>query len=101
MRLVDLAPHWVGLCPGHAIGITFLCPHCRQTRIGVAFDVPIGGEHLENIIGRSVAAQLTSEFQNKKWHREGDTFDTLTLTPSIDTSEHGHWHGHITNGEAL
>jgi len=32
------------------------------------------------------------------WDRQGDTFDTLTLLPSIDFSGKGHWHGHITNG---
>lgn len=29
---------------------------------------------------------------------EGDTFDNLTLTPSVDRSGDGHWHGFITNG---
>lgn len=29
-----------------------------------------------------------------------DDFETLTLTPSIDASASGHWHGFITNGEA-
>lgn len=106
MKLTDLEPHWVGLMPGHAIGITFLCPHCRQCRIGVPFDEPIGGEKLESIIGRDLTVHLHSQkkfladLMNKKhWHREGETFETLTLSPSIDTSEHGHWHGHINNGE--
>jgi hypothetical protein len=30
------------------------------------------------------------------WNGERD-FEKLTLTPSIDM--HGHWHGHVTNGE--
>jgi hypothetical protein len=34
-----------------------------------------------------------------RWHRVGDTFDTLTLTPSIDCSRFGHFHGFITGGE--
>lgn len=34
-----------------------------------------------------------------KWEREGDTFETLTLKPSVDASGWGHWHGWITNGE--
>jgi hypothetical protein len=111
LKLAELDPHWVGLCQGHAIGITFLCPHCRKCRIGVAFDEPIGGHHLENVIGRDVAVFLTREFmtgtgrfQNstlKKWHREGETFDGLSLSPSIDTSECGHWHGSVTNGEIV
>ncbi len=36
------------------------------------------------------------------WKRgSGDTFETLTLTPSIDANVDiaGHWHGFITNGE--
>jgi Family of unknown function (DUF6527) len=111
MKLTELDPHWVGLCRGHAIGVTFLCPCCRKTRIGIAFDEPIGGHHLENLIGRDVAVFLTREFREgtgrfqdstlKKWHRIGETFQDLTLTPSIDTSEHGHWHGSITNGEMV
>jgi hypothetical protein len=34
------------------------------------------------------------------WTRAaGDTFETLTLSPSIDASPAGHWHGFIQNGE--
>ena len=96
MKLLDLQPHWVGLAPGHAIGITFLCPHCQKIRLGVAFDVPIGGELLDTFIGpRLVTDSL------KKWHRTGETFETLCLTPSIDASQFEHWHGYITNGEVL
>jgi hypothetical protein len=29
----------------------------------------------------------------------GETFDTLTIEPSIGFEGIGHWHGHITNGE--
>lgn len=93
MKLSELDPHWVGLMPGHAWGITFLCPHCRKTRIGVAFDVPIGAEKIEDVINRMA-------FKGKTWHRDGDTFETLNLSPSIDTqTDHGHWHGHVKNGE--
>ena len=30
---------------------------------------------------------------------KGETFETLTLTPSVDASAAGHWHGHVTDGE--
>jgi Spy/CpxP family protein refolding chaperone len=33
------------------------------------------------------------------WHREGTTFEDLSLTPSIDASHFGHWHGFVTRGE--
>jgi len=35
------------------------------------------------------------------WQRTGETFEDMTLSPSIDASNSGHWHGHITNGEVL
>lgn len=33
------------------------------------------------------------------WKRQGDTFETLTLTPSIQRMDGCRWHGHVTNGE--
>lgn len=33
--------------------------------------------------------------------RTGDTFETLTLSPSVGFGSIGHWHGHIINGEIL
>jgi len=33
------------------------------------------------------------------WTMSSNTFDAMTVTPSIDASASGHWHGFITNGE--
>lgn len=33
------------------------------------------------------------------WSFTGNDFATLTVTPSIDASASGNWHGWITNGE--
>ena len=33
------------------------------------------------------------------WKFAGNDFETLTVTPSIDASASGNWHGFITNGE--
>ena len=33
------------------------------------------------------------------WSFSGNDFATLTVTPSIDASASGNWHGFITNGE--
>jgi hypothetical protein len=33
------------------------------------------------------------------WDRNGDSLDTLTLTPSIQVHGHCNWHGFIRNGE--
>lgn len=98
MRLVDLNPRWavdgdivVGGVSRHyegrlGMGITFDCPHCKATRLGVWIANPIDG------LPPTDDATLL-------WQRSGETFDTLTLSPSIDVSAHGHWHGFIKNGE--
>lgn len=87
MRLVDLEPRWSTEYGDnrHGLGITFLCPCCLKTRIGVAFSNPVdGGPPSSRVL---------------KWQRTGDTFETLSLSPSLDASRQGHWHGFITNGE--
>jgi hypothetical protein len=80
------------------MGVTFLCPHCKETRLAVFFRNPIDG---------GSPADATN-----LWTREGTTFEDLHLSPSIDaskvvewTSEDGkvqrskpHWHGFIHRG---
>lgn len=97
MRLSDLAPKWLtflnlGDGVDFRLGLTFLCPHCKVQRIGVMFDPPIDPA---GWLAKGILWQKPSLF----WNRTGDTFDTLTLTPSIDVSQFGHWHGSIVNGE--
>ncbi len=114
MRLTELEPRWVGECgaPDDAKqGVSFWCPHCpaeKSTRMAVFFDAPICGRAAvdikafhENRLGDDAAADHLNDHHVGKilWHREGETFDNLTLTPSIDASHFGHWHGFITNGE--
>ncbi len=97
MRLVDLEPHWYGLEDGGPIvGLTFLCPHCRNVRIGVAFH-----HHGKAILeDQYILARHGANDTQHIWDLQGpDDFATLTLTPSIDASQSGHWHGYITNGE--
>lgn len=107
MRLVDLDPHWIGIhdwsenSPYH-VGITFRCPHCppgkrgETTFIAVFFSNPIDPGQLQQKY-----SWTTSKLAENLWNRQGDTFDTLTLSPSVDASGNGHWHGFITNGEVV
>jgi hypothetical protein len=79
-----------------ASGLTFLCPHCRTQRLGVQFDPPIDPQGW-------LAKGINWPKAQHVWTRTGDTFETLTLTPSIDASGSGiafdgHWHGFIRNG---
>lgn len=107
MRLVDLDPRWASdadIVVGgvsrhfdgrHGMAVSFECPHCvqrerttgdkRVQRLAVWFANPIDG-----LPPTDDATHL--------WQRTGDTFDTLTLSPSIDASSDGHWHGHIEDG---
>jgi hypothetical protein len=102
VRLTELDPRWftMGSSPD-LVGITFECPHCvereratgdkRVQRIGVLFREEIDRDGLPN--------EVHWTRPGNKWHREGDTFETLTLSPSVDASSDGHWHGFIRNGE--
>jgi hypothetical protein len=98
MRLTDLAPRWTAQEGRHGQGIVFQCPlhpDVDGDTVGASFRNPIDGG--------------TPYFEQSGWDRSGDTFETLTLTPSIaagfcfgwDVGEiqRPGWHGFITNGE--
>jgi len=91
MKLIDLDPHWVGI-DGKRIGISFDCPCClktdRSTRLVIYWEQPSTIQTL----GYNYISQYI-------WKRSGDDFANITFSPSIDASNHGHWHGFITNGE--
>ena len=97
MRLTDLNPRWVGIhnwsCESiYLIGLSFDSPTTRK-RLAVLFTPAIDPDAL-------AAKYQWGEFSaEKRWARTGDTFETLTLTPSLDFSAAGEWHGHITAGE--
>ncbi len=98
MTLIELNPKWsvadvMKYFPSerHGMGVVFDCPIHRNHRLAVMFLNPIDG-------------QPPAEGQNQLWKRTGDTFETLSLLPSIDASESplgfgGCWHGFITNGQ--
>jgi hypothetical protein len=107
MRLSELDPRWccdadivVGGVNRHHEGrigmaLSFECPHCverkratgdkRVQRIAVWFSNPMDG-------------LPPTDDATTLWHRDGIDFETLTLSPSIDASKDGHWHGFIRNG---
>lgn len=95
MKLTDLNPKWVGCGePGNEIifGLRFDCPHCRVQKLAVLFSPFIDPHNWIPRIGEF-------HMDKQKWNREGETFETLTLKPSINTEFSGHWHGFIENGE--
>jgi hypothetical protein len=111
VKLIDLDPRWVGaggagvarkdpatgeqkpVPERHGVGISFKCPCGRSDydnghtpRVCVEFDKPLDGGSPHRTDGHV-------------WQRTGETFETLTLTPSIQRVGGCAWHGWITNGE--
>jgi hypothetical protein len=89
-----LDPNWIVTdADRHGMGVIFLCPCCstsaRPQYLGVYFANPLDGG------SPAPAAALPAP----RWQRTGETFETLSVTPSVDASNSGHWHGYITNGE--
>lgn len=88
LRLVDLEPSWLTTPDqsGRRLGVMFLCPHCMDTHVGGFFANPPDG-------GPPAPPGVEPL---PRWHRTGDTFETLSLSPSVDAK--GHWHGFLQNG---
>jgi hypothetical protein len=88
MKLTDLNPRWVGIHnwsseSPYYIGVTFDSPTTGR-RLGVQFRPVIDPD------GLTEKYQWGDPFPDaKKWQRTGDTFETLTLTPSLDFSAAG------------
>jgi hypothetical protein len=101
MRLSELNPKWCALREGgDAIAISFECPHCRECKLVVFFADPVDTNGLPGI-DLDVTHYIAEHPERPYWHRTGDTYDTLTLSPSVDVSKHGHWHGFVTNGDII
>lgn len=82
-KLVDLEPKWTASPGRHGMGIHFLCPCGCDRLYGAFFANPLdGGPPFD---------------QGEGWERTGDTFETLTLSPSL-LFDRGHWHGWLKDG---
>lgn len=107
MRLVDLDPRWL-LKDGKRVGFTFLSPigkqrntHWRQSCFAVMLPSREQWALFEQEHGEGACVQgCRPDFA---WTIaggiDGASFETMTVTPSLDGSAGGLWHGFITNGE--
>ena len=90
-RLVDANPRWT-----HYWGDESLCL--------ITFDCPIHEECVVHSLPFSPALDgkpCPASHEAKAWGRAGDTFETLTLSPSIrrmDGPTGCEWHGFIRDG---
>lgn len=95
MKLVDLNPRWYeAVAAGNRVGFTFDCPCCAgASRLAVA--VHLDGTNLDPDPDNP---QQFAAGEHVWTISSGDGFENLSLTPSVDASGSGHWHGYITNG---
>lgn len=96
MKLTDLDPMW--------IDATSAAPNRRG--LGVLFQKPPGqpGDHyiavlFANPLDGGPPAPECEDYPKPRWTRTGDTFETLSISPSIFCSPPTGWHGWVTNGE--
>lgn len=100
MRLNDLDPKWITK-DGKRIGFTFRSPTDPKWRQSCFENPPPRREQWElfeddDVQGCNPAAHWTIQGSI-----ESAAFETLTVTPSLDGSAGGLWHGFITNGEIV
>ncbi len=97
-RLIDLSPNWVRDTDGLIYGIRYNCPCERPHRVAP------GQEDTHCPVWYGVVPTKTnwlgepqsSDSAARGWDLTGDSWETITLTPSIHHV--GHWHGFLTNG---
>lgn len=104
MKLIDLDPRWVG-AGGEGISDKDGNPVPSRHGIGFHFDCPCGcGVPCFVAFANPLDGAPPPDPNRPLWSRTGETFETLTLTPSIHrVKEKGGcgWHGFITNGEVI
>lgn len=94
-KLLDLQPRW--LSPNFFI---FQCPHCRKNWLSCK-NIHMGMREQRELV-ESVGMNMREVApcnESTCWTFSGDDFALLTVTPSIDASKAGCWHGFITQGE--
>lgn len=107
VNLIDLEPRWCaqfGAPEDAKQGVSFQCPHCKAVRLAIFFANPICSNPAADLkqVHRDQAYEGhlgDHHIGGIAWQRSGETFETLTLSPSVDASSFGHWHGWIQNGE--
>lgn len=98
MRLTEQNPRWLSTGGEGVTRDGKPMPH--RSRIGMTFNCPCGAE------GERVAIYFENPpdggpaVGEPAWHREGDDFETMTLSPSLQRADPGgcNWHGYLRAG---
>lgn len=105
MKLTDLDPRWIEH-EGRRIGFCFISPTkplWRQTCYAERTPHKVQRQVIETMFEAPHSVQGCNP--DCAWTIAGGiasaTFETMTVTPSLDGSAGGLWHGHITNGQIV
>ena len=102
MRLTDLNPVFVG-GGGHGVSMNGEDVP-RRDGVGVMLDCPCGAGICRLYVPFTNPLDGGPQHGPQGWQRTGETFETLSLTPSILRTNSVcdcKWHGYITNGEVI
>jgi hypothetical protein len=98
MRLLDLDPKWL-IQDGKRVGFTFVSPTNNKWRQS-CFPHPPPRQVQWDLFGDDDVQGCNPD---ATWVIAGGIdaadFETMTVTPSLDGSPGGLWHGFITNGQ--
>jgi len=99
MRLVDLKPRWIGY-GGPGLTDASGAEPKRREQIGLELDCPCGACGQRLYIPFANPLDGGPQVGTIGWQRTGETFEMMTLTPSILRSKPHScgWHGWITAG---
>lgn len=99
MRLIDLEPRW--LSPDVFM---FKSPNGRGDWL-TCKRIPMASRDQMALLwpkdGCRKGWPIVPTVPEMAWKFEGDDFATMTVTPSLDCSASGNWHGFITAGEIV
>lgn len=97
MKLSDLDPRWYSVTGDARHGMTFECPHCLGTGARLAIALHVDGTNFDP----DPTSRQQFAADERVWQIVAGTgFDDISLSPSVDASASGHWHGFITGGMA-
>lgn len=95
MKLTDLQPRW--LSPNVFV---FWCPHCQKVLLSCKNIVLDRGEQDDLFERECGDTEVVPCNPQSAWKFESNaSFETLSVTPSLDASGSGHWHGFIASGQ--
>ncbi len=105
MRLVELDPRWL-LIDGRRVGFVFKCPLPGEAGWWQSCFVQPTQRSVQRVLFEQMFPEAEHKVQGCKpecaWQItpsiDQADFDTLSVTPSLDGSAGGLWHGFITQG---